>query len=351
MYTATARILPPQESSSGLSGLLSGAGGGLARLAGGFIGGKTTSDLYVGILKSRTVADALIKEFNLKELYRAKYLADVYKMLAKRTNINVSRKDQIISVSVEDPDPQRAAQMANTYVDMLDQINRTVNITEGHRKRVFLENRLNKVMEDLAKAEVELKEFQEKYKVVAIEEQARVAIEGAARIKGEIIVAQTELEVLKEFGTERQNEAIMLKAKIAELQSQLVRIEKGNPGKGDSNFYLPFNELPELGMRLARLMREAKIQEKVFELLSGQYELAKIEEAKDVNTIQVLDPAVPPDKKSRPKRRLIVIITTFMGFFFAVLLAFFREYVERIKLEDKERYEQLRQGLRFWTSK
>lgn len=157
--------------------------------------------------------------------------------------------------------------------------------------------------------------------------------------------------MLKEFGTERQNEAIMLKAKIAELQSQLVRIEKGNPGKGDSNFYLPFNELPALGMRLARLMREAKIQENVFELLTGQYELAKIEEAKDVNTIQVLDPAVPPDKKSRPKRRLIVIITTFMGFFFAVLLVFFREYVERIKLEDKERYEQLRQGLRFWTSK
>jgi len=358
MYTATARILPPQESSSGLSGLLSGAGGGLASLAGGLIGGKTTSDLYVGILKSRTVADALIEKFNLKELYKAEYLADVYKKLAKRANIDVSRKDQIISVSVEDRDPQRAAQMANTYVEELDKINRTVNITEGHRKRVFLENRLNKVKEDLSKAEVDLKEFQEKYKVVAIEEQAKVAIEGAARIKGEIIVAQTELEVLKEFGTERQNEAIMLKSRIAELQSQLARIEKGNPGKGvaklgkgDSNFYLPFNELPALGMRLARLMREAKIQENVFELLTSQHELAKIEEAKDVNTIQVLDRAVPPDKKSSPKRTLIVILSTFLAFFFAVGLAFFREYMQRLQTEDGEQYQQLAQGLKFWKTK
>jgi uncharacterized protein involved in exopolysaccharide biosynthesis len=157
--------------------------------------------------------------------------------------------------------------------------------------------------------------------------------------------------VLKEFGTERQNEAIMLKTRIAELQSQLVRIEKGNPGKGDSNFYLPFNELPALGMRLGRLMREAKIQENVFELLTGQYELAKIEEAKDVNTIQVLDPAVPSDKKSSPKRRLIVMITTFMAFFFAVVLAFFREYMQRLKAEDGERYQQLAQALKFWKAK
>ena len=191
----------------------------------------------------------------------------VYKRLAGQTDIQVSRKDQIISISVEDRDPHRAADMANAYVDALDLINRTVNITEGHRKRVFLENRLKKVQHDLSEAETDLKEFQEKYKLVAIEGQARVSIEGAARIKGEIIAAETELEVLKQCGTERQNEAIMLKSKIAELRNQLAKIERGKLGNeilkpnkiSDKNpgFYLPFNELPALGMQLARLMREA----------------------------------------------------------------------------------------------
>lgn len=357
-YTATARILPPSESSSGISGLLSQVGGGLGGLAGSFISGKSTSDLYVGILKSRTVADAIIAKFDLKNLYEQKYMEDVYKNLSKITSISVSRKDQIISISVEERDPKQAAEMANTYVQMLDQINRTVNITEGHRKRVFLENRLKKVHRDLSKAEVELKEFQEKYKLIAIEEQAKVAIEGAAKLKGEIVASQTELEVLKQFGTEKQNEAVMLKSKIAELQNQLTKIETGGVDKnlhkddqttnGNSSLFIPFDEFPTLGLQLTRLMRETKIQEKVFELMTTQFELAKIEEAKDVNTIQVLDEAVPPDKKSSPKRSLIVILSTFMAFFMAVFLVFFMEYIERIKTEDKERYQQIKQGLKFW---
>jgi len=360
MYTATARILPPAESASPISGLLSQAGGALAGLAGGLIGGKTTAELYKGILSSRTVADALIKKFNLKKLYDMKYLEDVYKKLADRTNITVSRKDEIITISIEDRAPRRAADMANTYVQMLDKINRTLNITEGQRKRIFLEERLKTVGEDLLKAETALKEFQEKYKLVAIEEQAKVAIEGAAKIKGEIITTQTELEVMKQFGTERQNEAIMLKSKIAELQKQLAKIEKGNPGSGvaqssnaggmESNFYIPFDELPELGMQLFRMMREAKIQEKVFELMTTQYELAKIEEAKDVNTIQILDEAVPPDKKSSPKRTLIVILSTFMAFFIGVFSAFAMEFAERMQSEDPERYRQFKEHLVFWKS-
>lgn len=356
MYTATARVLPPSESGSSISSLLSQAGGAFAGLAGGLISGKTTAELYRGILESRTVADALVERFNLKERYDKKYLADVYKELAKRADISVSRKDEIISVSIEDRDPQLAADMANFYVEMLDKMNRTVNINEGQRKRIFLEDRLKKVQEDLEKAETALKEFQETYKVVAIEEQAKVAIEGAARIKGEIIMSQTELEVLKQFGTERQNEAIMLKSRIDELQNQLERIEKGTRRKessdppqisgADTDFYIPFDELPALGMQLLRLMREAKIQEKVFELMTTQYELAKIEEAKDVNTIQVLDRAVAPDKKSSPKRSLIVVLSTFMAFFAAIFMAFIMEYIDRLKTEDPERYQQIKEGLR-----
>ncbi|MBW1911493.1 MAG: lipopolysaccharide biosynthesis protein [Deltaproteobacteria bacterium] len=348
-FTATARILPPQESKSALTGLLSQAGGMLGDLAGSFIGGKSGPDLYVGILESRTVADMLIKEFDLKKVYEQEFLEKTYKKLADRSEIQVSRDTQVISVSVEDRDPQRAANMANLYVDALDQINRKVNITEGQRKRAFLEKRLKKVKEDLVEAEVELKEFQEKYKLVSIDDQARATIDGAAQIKGEIIAAQTELHVLKQFGTERQNEAVMLKSKISELRKQLARIEGSISTKG--TLYIPFKELPALGMQLVRLMREAKIQEEVFKLITTQHELAKIEEAKDIDTIQILDRALPPDYKSSPKRSLIVILTTVVAFFLAVFLAFFMEYISRLKTEDQERYQQLVRSIRFRKSK
>ncbi|MBW1860928.1 MAG: lipopolysaccharide biosynthesis protein [Deltaproteobacteria bacterium] len=346
-FTATARILPPQESNSGMSSLLSQAGGAFGGLAASIVGGKTSADLYVGIMESRTIADILIKKFNLKKLWEMDLMAPVYSNLADLTSISVDKTTRIISVSVEDINPVMAADIANAYIAELDNVNRTVNVTAAQRKRAFLEKRLEKAKDDLIEAEAELQGFQEKYKLVSINDQARISMEGAAKIKGEIIVAQTELEVLKQFGTERQNEAIMLKSKIDELQKQLARIESGNPSKDKDNFYIPFTELPNLGMKLARLMRETKIQEEVFGLLTSQYELAKIEEAKDMNTIQILDEAVPPDRKSGPKRRLIVILSTLVAFFLAVFLAFFMEFIQRIKTEDQERYQMMVDYLKF----
>jgi tyrosine-protein kinase Etk/Wzc len=342
MYTATARILPPRENSTGLSSLLSGQEDPLGGLAGNLIGNQTPAALYVGIMKSRSVADSLNQKFNLKELYDLKYIEDVYSTLAKRSAIEISKKDQLIYVSVSDRDPVRAADMANAYVNMLDRFNRKLNITQGKRKRLFLEDRLKEVRADLEKAEMDLKIFQEKYRLVSIEEQAKAAIEGAAEIKGQIIAAQTELEVLKQIGTEKQIEAVMLKARIEELQKQLDSINQGEkfdagvPGSPEagtgSNFYIPFDDLPRLGMHLMRLTREAKIQEKLFELLTSQYEIARIEEAKDVNTVQVLDEAVAPEKKDSPKRTRIVLVSTSLAFVGALLAVFVRHHHHRITL-------------------
>lgn len=337
MYKATARILPPQENSTELSSLLTGIDNSLSRLAGNLIGNNNSSAaLYVGIIKSRSVAEELNKKFNLKKRYGLKYIEDVYQKLAGRSIIGISKKDQIINVSVIDRDPQHAADMANAYVRALDQINRKLNITRGKRKRLFLESRLKEVRADLVRAEVNLKEFQEKHNLVSIEEQAKVAIEGAAHIKGEIIAAETELEVFKQFGTERQVEAVMLNAKIEELQKQLDTIEKGDKywaaaadqPKSDrgSNFFIPFDKLPHLGLQLMRLTRDAKIQGKLFELLISQYEMAKIEESKDVNTVQVLDHAVKPEKKISPRRSRIVLSATIVMFFIAAIFVISREY-------------------------
>jgi uncharacterized protein involved in exopolysaccharide biosynthesis len=324
MYMATARILPPQETGSSFASLLSKNESPLSGLADKLFSQQTPAELYVGIMKSRTVADALDQKFKLKELYNLKYIEDVHAKLKDRSDIRVSPKDQIISISVKDRDPHRAADMANAYVDELDQINRRLNITEGQRKRAFLEGRLKEVASNLEKAENALKDFQEQNHLVAIDEQAKAEIKAAAEIKAEIIAAQTELTVFRQFGTERQNEAVMLKAKVEELQNYLSLIENGmgenkSPSKlfnytEDSSLYVPLGRLPELGMKLAHLTREAKTQEKVFELLTAQYEIAHIEEAKDVNTVQVLDQALAPEKKYSPKRIFIVLDSTFLSF-------------------------------------
>jgi tyrosine-protein kinase Etk/Wzc len=336
MYIATARILPPRENNAGLTSLLASAETPLGGLAGSLFTNQTPAALYVGILKSRSVSDALEQQFNLRQLYGLKYIEDVYSKLEDRTSIVISKKDQIVRVSVMDRDPQRAADMANAYIAILDKINRKLNNTEGKRKRLFLEDRLKEVRSNLVKAETDLKAFQERYQLVSIEEQARVTIEGAADIKSKIIAAQTELEVFKKFGTDRQIEAVMLKAKIDELQKQLVNIEQGkNPNAqadnftqtGDSsNFYIPFDELPRLGLQLIRFSREAKIHEKLFELLTAQYEMARIEEAKNVDTIQVLDKAVALKKKVAPKRSRIILSMTFFSFIISAILVLCKEY-------------------------
>lgn len=351
MYTATARLLPPQEPGTGIQGLVSNGGGTMYSL----VGGKSSADVYVGILESRTVADDIIQRFGLKEVYGDSTMADVYRKLADRTRVNVSTKTQIISISVKEHDPVIAAAIANGYVDGLDRINRSMNITEGQRKRIFLEGRLTKVERDLAEAESELKDFQQKYRLVALEEQARTVVEGAARIRAEMISAETELEVLKQFRTDRQNETIMLKTRVAELGRQLAIAETGSNGNKAGNgdpqgdpFQFSFQNIPELSMQFGRLVREAKVQEKLFELLTSQYELAKIEEAKDMNTIQILDRAVPPDRKSGPKRVMITALTAVSVFILAVLWAFFTEYLSFMKAHEPQAYSQFLQYAKPW---
>jgi len=320
------------------------------------VGGKSMADVYVGILESRTVADDIIGKFGLKQSYGASTMADAYRELAARTRVNISPKTQIISISVEEHDPEKAAAIANAYVDALDRINRSLNITEGQRKRLFLEGRLRNVERDLAAAESELKDFQQKYGLVALEEQARSIVESAAKIRAEIIAAETELEVLKQFRTDRQNETIMLRTRIAELGNQLALAETGKNGKGaaktadlkEEPFAFSFQKIPELSMQLGRLTREAKVQEKVFELLTSQYELAKIEEAKDMNTIQILDQAVPPDRKSRPKRMMIVGLSAVSTLILAVLWAFFSEYLTFMKIREPKTYDQFVRYAKSW---
>lgn len=346
-YTATARVLVPQKGGQPLGGMVRDT-----FLVDALIGGRSYSDGYVSILESRTVADILIERFDLERRYGRSGRVETREALTRLRKITQSPDAPAISVSVEDEDPQRAAAMANAYVDELDRINRERSMTEGHLKRIFLEKRLEAVKNDLLDAEEAVKVFQEKYNLVAVDDQARAAIDGAASIKSEIIRTETDLQVLRQFGTDRKNAAIRLRSRLAELNKQLSMIEKGEnavrtAGTAHSNFYIPFKDLPSLMMAMTRLQREARIQEELFKLVTTQYELAKIEEARDMETIQVLDRAVPPDRPSGPKRALLVGLSSSVGLIIGIFLAVILEFRSRVSANEPERYREFLQSVAF----
>ncbi|HAV43064.1 TPA: hypothetical protein DCX15_03520 [bacterium] len=332
-YRATASIFPPKIERT-LPAMASGMG---ASLTGGLLGIKSEADLYVGMLESRRVSDALIDRFDLMGVYKAKYREEARKALKNKTTIQKRTKDEIIIVSVEDIDPKRAADMANAYLDELDHLNKELNITEAGKKRIFLEERLKETRKGLAQAEENLREFKKGHKVVAMDVQAGALVGAAGKIQAEIAAAETELGILKEFSTEESLKVIDLRSRIKELKKKLAEIERGklsaagNPSEKRDTLYTPFTKVPDLGLQLARLTRNVTIQTAIYELLTKEYELAKMEEAKDTPTLQILDRALPPEKRFKPKRRQMVMISGLASLFFSIFLAFAFEYFKRMR--------------------
>ena len=344
-YTATATLIPPVEQQTSLFGLSSLLGGGAGSLGtigrrAGLPGMSTPSDLFAKILESRVVMEEVIETCDLMNVYKSKRIEDALKNLAGATKIEVSRED-VISISADGKTPQLSADIANAYVEHLDHFNREVTMTQGKKNRIFIEKRLTEVEKDLKKAEEDLRNFQEEHKTVSIEDEVVKAIESAAELKAQIILKDVELGVLRGYATERNPQVVRIKSEMAELQKQLKRMEEGSkeeeaPASYGAGFSITFSKLPEVGLQLARLMREAKIQETVFTLLTEQYEQAKIMEVRDTPTVQILDPAKPPYKKSFPKRSRIVIIAFFFSLFAGTCLAFFMEYLDRMQSRPEE---------------
>jgi len=344
VYTGTAKVLPPQkEGLGGLSALsaMFGQGGGLASFAGGMFGGN--SELYLGILKSRSVEDAVIKKLGLAKIYETKTPEETRKALEGSVTLQ-SGKDGIITIEADDEDPKLAAAIANAFVEELGRKSVQLNLNKAGTERVFLEKRLGLVKEDLRKAEDSLKAFQEKNKAIKVDSQAVATIQGIAQMKAELISREIELASLRSYQTEQNPQVKLLKTAIARLKSQLGDYE----GSGMVGQAIPsIGNVPNLGLEFARRLREVKVQEAIFEQLTKQYEVAKLTEAKDSSSIQVLDEAVVPMKKSKPKRALIVIIVTFAAAFVGIFLAFMREYLEKLPEEDRARWQELQGMFRF----
>ena len=345
IYTAKTVILPPQQGASTASMLL-GSLGGLAGLAGGAAGIKSPNDLHIGMLKSRTVADKMIARFKLQQKYEAKTLEATRKALAGATVI-ASGKDGFITIEYSDKDPKFAASVANAYVEELDKLNNTLAVTEASRKRLFFETQLKMTRDNLAAAEVGFKQTQERTGLIQPEAQGQAIIMAASNLRAQVTAAEVKLQSMGSFATPQNPDYQKLQQNLTSLRAQLVKAERnGVQGRGD--IMVPTGKLPETGLEYIRKMRDLKYQETLFELLSKQFEIAKIDEAKEAALIQVVDKALVPEQKSKPKRSLIVILATLMAFFLSVLLAFVREASERASLDpaSAERMNLLRRYLR-----
>ena len=336
-YEATAQLMPPEsQPGSGMAALsaLAARAGGLGGFAGELLGGKNSGALFVGILESRTVQDRLIEQFDLRRLYHASRMEDARADLAGRSRIVEDHKSGIISITVTDHDPQLAAALAQAYVAELDRLVEQVSTSSARRERIFLEERLRAVKQDLDGAAEKFSAFASKNTAIDIPAQSKALLEAAATLEGQLIAAEAELHGLEAMYTDQNVRVRSLRARVAELHSQLEKMggpvggsnspAAANSATSDSSLYPPIRQLPILGVTYADLYRQTKIQETVYELLTQQYELAKVQEAKEVPSVKVLDAAVAPTKKSFPPRGLLTMAGASVTFAAACAWVFLR---------------------------
>lgn len=338
IYTAKTMILPGEDD-KGMMGAMLAQMGGLAGVAGAVgLGGPSKADLYVTMLQSEAVKDPIIDRFKLMDVYKAKLRVDAYNALAEATEMTFSKRDGVITIKVNDKDPKRAADLANAFVDELGNLSLQLGMTSASGNKEFFDKRLAVTKVDLDRAENNLKLFQFKNKAVSVTDQAKATIEGLAQLRAQLAVKEVELSTLQRQFTDRSQEVKTTKSIISSLRSQIAYLE----GNGTGSSSMPtVGSVPKLGQEYVRLMREFKIQEAIFEMLTKQYELMKINEVKDVSSLQIIQKAKVPERKSMPKRSFMVIMAAFSSFIVMLLLVFAREFCVHMFEADQERWDQV----------
>jgi uncharacterized protein involved in exopolysaccharide biosynthesis len=357
-YKSTTSIMPPDQQGSsalmlaalaGRSGAL-GSLGGLGSLAGSLFGGHTTTALFMNLLRSGTVSGDLIDRFHLQHVYRKRYRIDTAKHLAHLTKITEDKKSGVITIEVEDTSRVRARDLAQGYLDELNKLVTRTNTSAAHRERVFIEKRLHAVQANLEDAELKLSQFSSKSSAVDIKEQTRAMVDAGARVQAELLVEQSGLQSLRQIYGDGNVRVRETEARIASLQGDLTKmtgssapltatevhdIETNSEAADDKGeLYPPLRQLPRLAVPYTDLYRRMKIQEAVFELLTQQYEMARIEEAKDIAAVSVIDPPGIPEKKSFPHRLLLTLLLTFLSFATASTLILVRHHWSSVAPED-----------------
>jgi capsule polysaccharide export protein KpsE/RkpR len=356
-YTSTTQLMPPDpQSTSGMAMMAAMAakgGGGLAGVAGDLLGLKSSGALFIGVLRSQTSQDRLIEKFDLRKVYGARLVMDARMRLDENTSISEDKKSGIITISVTDHSAQRAAALASAYVDQLNSLVSELSTSSAHREREFLEERLKVAKQDLDEASNQLAQFSSKNNTLDIQQEGKAMLDAAGTIAGEMIAAQSQLEGLRQIYTDNNSRVRSLNARVAELRKQLEKLggTQANPGNttkassgetadpsaakaGGGLPYPTIKSLPLLGAKYADFYRRAKIQETVYELLTEQFELAKVQEAKETPSVKVLDPAKVPERKSFPPRLVIMFLGTFLAFAMSVVWVMGSARWEEVDAQD-----------------
>jgi tyrosine-protein kinase Etk/Wzc len=319
-YKATVVILPPQQNSSFGGALASQLEGlsSIAALAGGGLGLKNPNDMYVSMLKSQSAEDGLIGRFALEKEYHRRYLSDTRKTLERRSEIEGGLKDGLIRISVEDHDPDRARDMANGYVDELRELSRHLAVTEAAQRRVFFQAQLDQTRSDLAGAEDAMERAEQHTGLIQLDSQARALIESGAMLRAQIAAKEVQIQGMRNYATGENAAVSEAEQELAGLRAQLAKLG-GSEGQGSDELIVPKGQIPAAGLEYERRLRDVRYYEAEFSILARQLELARLDEAREGSMIQVVDPAVVPDKRSYPNRILLVVSFLFAGIICGIL--------------------------------
>jgi tyrosine-protein kinase Etk/Wzc len=345
MYTAEAVFLPPQNSPGSSMALQLASQLGPLGAVGSLGGLKSPGDVYVGILGSRTIADGLVKKFDLQKIYKTKKLSDSIKVLQKRSTFTAG-KNTLVTIKVDDHDPKLAAELANGYLDALHEQNGRLALTEAAQRRLFFEQQLDREKNALADAEVDLKKTQETTGLIVPSGQAQVQIEEMGQIRAQIASHQVELAALKQGATDQNPQVVRLQTQIAGLQQELQRLQNDPSRHQLGSVQLSTANVPELALEYVRKQREVKYHETLFELISKQYEAARLDESRDAPMLQVIDRAVIPDRKSGLPRTLMVLAGGMLGGFLGIIWVILKRFVITMKKDpvNATRLEELRRA-------
>ncbi len=332
-YTASVTLLPPQQSSS-MGAALASQLGSMAALAGGGLGIKSPNEMYVAMFKSRTVEDAMVQHFGLMQEYHAKFPSDARKAFEGAATVDGSAKDGMIHISVQDRAPWRAADLANGYVNQFRLQSQHLAITEASQRRLFFEQQLEQAKDNLANAEEAMKQTEQKTGVIQLDSQARALIESAASLRAQVAGKEVQIQGMRTYATGENSQMVQAQQELDSMRAQLAKLG-GSEDSASGGLIVPKGQVPEASLEYVRKLRDVKYNETIFDILARQFEVAKLDEAKQGALIQVVDPAVPPDRRSFPKRGLIVVGATAVGFFIGLFAALLQIGFRRLKRDPE----------------
>ncbi|MFH1147691.1 MAG: Wzz/FepE/Etk N-terminal domain-containing protein [Pseudomonadota bacterium] len=349
VYKATTTILPPQQGNSGVAAQILAQFGGSAGVAADAVGMRTPTELYVTLLKSRTISDRIIDRFGLMQLYESKFRETVRQRLAAGVYIRAGTKDGTVTISVENEDPKKAAKIADAFVEELKNLSRSLAVTEAGQRRLFFEEQLESVRKSLLKAEQALQGFQERTGAIKVDEQAKALIQGIAHLRAEIAAREVQVRVMRTYATQANPDLQEAEEGLKGLGAELRKLEARGGVNPDT--LMPAGKLPSVGADYLRRMRELKYNETLYEILIKQYELARLDESRDAAIIQVMDKAVPPEKRERPNRTRMVLVAGFTAAMFSLIAALIMEHLKKAFSDPGIQSKLLTLGDQFGISK